>query len=137
MIRGVGSVAILVSDAKKSAEWYRDKLDFELVGIEGHGVFVRPAGAQEPLLHLCGRCDDWGSETPGGRTGVWLRCGEVTIRRDGKTGRVLPSSDPAEVEKTYLALKNKGVEFTEELKTLAWGKMAVFRDPDGNEFEIS
>ncbi len=41
MVTGVGSVAILVHDAKKSAEWYRDKLGFEIVGIEGHTVFVR------------------------------------------------------------------------------------------------
>jgi len=41
MITGVGSVAILAHDAKKSAEWYRDKLGFEIVGIEGHTVFVR------------------------------------------------------------------------------------------------
>lgn len=42
MITGVGSVAILVENARKSAEWYREKLGFEVVGIEGHTVFVKP-----------------------------------------------------------------------------------------------
>lgn len=137
MITGVGSVAILVHDAKKSAEWYRDKLGFEIVGTEGHGVFVKPNGLQKLLLHLCEQCDDWGEDRPGGRTGVWLQCGEVTIRKDEKTGRVLPASDAANVEKTYFELTEKGVEFSEGLATTKWGKMAILRDLDGNEFEIS
>lgn len=137
MITGVGSVAILVNDAKKSAEWYRDKLGFEIVGAEGHTVFVKPRESQAPLLHLCGRCDAWENDTPGGRTGIWLQCGEITIRKHERTGQALPASNPEEVERTYLELKKKGVEFSEELTTTNWGKYALFRDPDGNEFEIS
>jgi len=60
MITGVGSAATLVSDAKKSALWYRDKLEFEIVEDKGHTVFVRPKGSQ-PLLHLCGECSAWAS----------------------------------------------------------------------------
>jgi catechol 2,3-dioxygenase-like lactoylglutathione lyase family enzyme len=135
MITGVGSVAILVRDAKKSAEWYRDKLGFEVVGIEGHTVFVRPKGS-ELLLHLCGRCDSWENDRPGGRTGVWLRCGGVTLRREN-SGQVLPASNSENVERTYLELKRNGVEFSEELTTTDWGKYAILKDPDGNEFEIS
>jgi len=136
MITGVGSVAILVNDAKKSAEWYRDKLGFEVVGIVGHTVFVRPKGSNV-LVHLCGRCDAWENDKPGGRTGIWLQSGQVIFRRVEKTGQVLPVSDPEEVEKTYHELKRKGVEFSEELTTTKWGKYAILRDPDGNEFEIS
>jgi catechol 2,3-dioxygenase-like lactoylglutathione lyase family enzyme len=135
MITGVGSVAILVHDAKKSAEWYRDKLGFEVVGIEGHTVFVRPKGSAF-LLHLCGRCNSWENDRPGGRTGVWLQCGDITIRR-GNTGQVLPASNPENVERTYFELKRNGVEFSEELTTTEWGKYAILKDPDGNEFEIS
>lgn len=137
MITGVGSVAILVHDARKSAEWYRDKLGFEVVGIEGHTVFVRPKGSRAPLLHLCGPCDAWEEDKPGGRTGVWLQCGEITIRKDEGTGQVLPASNPEDVERTYLDLKRNGVEFSEELTTTDWGRYALFRDPDGNELEIS
>ncbi len=136
MISGVGSVAILVNDAKRSAEWCHDKLGFEIVGIEGHTVFVKPVGSQS-LLHLCGRCKDWGNNQPGGRTGIWLHCGKITVRKDEKTGQVLPASNPEEVERTYHELKKKGVEFSEELTTTSWGKYAIMRDLDGNEFEIS
>ncbi len=137
MITGVGSVAVLVHDARKSAKWYHDKLGFEIVGIEGHTVFVKPKGSQALLLHLCGRCDAWEKDRPGGRTGVWLRCGEITIRKDERTGQVLPASNPENVERTYFELKKNGVEFSEELTTTDWGKYAILRDPDGNEFEIS
>ena len=137
MITGVGSAAILVRDARKSAQWYREKLGFEIVGIEGHVVFVRPNGSQGALLHLCERCDDWGNDQPGGRTGIWLRCGELTLRKDERTGRTIPASNPANVEKTYSELKKNGVEFSQELTSTSWGKMAILRDPDGNEFEIS
>ncbi len=137
MITGVGSVSILAHDAKKSAEWYRDKLGFEIVAVEGHPVFVKPKGSQAPLLHLCGKCDDWEKDQPGGRTGIWLQCGESTTRKDERTGRLVPASNPDNVEKTYFELKKNGVEFAEELTTTSWGRYAILRDPDGNEFEIS
>jgi len=136
VIKEVGSVAVLVSDAKRSAEWYRDKLGFEIVGMEGHTVFVRPKGSRF-LLHLCGKCDAWEGDTPGGRTGVWLNCGDVVVSKDKKTGIVTPASRPESVEKTYHELKKKGVEFQEELTTASWGKYAILKDPDGNLFEIS
>lgn len=136
MITGVGSVAILVDDAKRSAEWYHDKLGFEIVGIEGHTVFVRPRGSKA-LLHLCERCESWEHDQPGGRTGIWLQCGEITTHKDEKTGHVLLASNPEDVERTYLELRKNGVEFSEQLTTTNWGKYAILRDPDGNEFEIS
>jgi catechol 2,3-dioxygenase-like lactoylglutathione lyase family enzyme len=137
MIAGVGSVAVLVKDARKSAVWYRDKLGFEVLSMEGHGVFVRAGGPGGVLIHLCGRCDAWENDHPGGRTGIWLRCGEVGVRRNPKTGVVVPSSDPELVEKTYEELKRRGVEFREPLTTASWGNYAILADPDGNEFEIS
>ncbi len=137
MISEVGSVAVLVNDASKSAEWYREKLGFEIVGDVGHTVFVRPRGSKTPLLHLCGRCDAWEGDRPGGRAGIWLACGEVIIRKDDTTGQVIPASDPKDVETTYRELKARGVEFSEELTTTSWGSYAILKDLDGNELEIS
>ena len=137
MITGVGSVAILAHNPNKLAEWYRDKLDFEIVGNVGHAVHVKPKGSESLLLHLCGECESWENDKPGGRTGIWFHCGEVTMKRIGKSGAITPASDPIEVEKTYLELKKRGVEFTEELTTTDWGKYAILKDLEGNEFEIS
>lgn len=136
MITGVGSVAVLVNDAKKSAEWYRDKLGFEIVENKGHTVFVKPKGSQF-LLHLCGKCDAWETDRPGGRTGVGFHCGKVGMRKDTVSGRLIRASNPEDVEKTYLELERKGVEFSEALTSTSWGKYAILKDPDGNEFEIS
>ena len=137
MITGVGSISILSHNPKKSAEWYRNKLGFEIVSNQGHSVFVRPNDSQTPLVHLCGECDAWEKDRPGGRTGIWLRCGELIMHKDEKSGQLIPASDPDSVEKTYFELKEKGVEFVEELTTTSWGKYAILKDPDGNEIEVS
>ncbi len=136
MISGVGEVAILVNDANKSAEWYHEKLGFEIVENKGHIVFVRPKGSQF-MLHLCGKCDAWEDDRPGGRTGVWLYCGEIHMHEDKESGLLIPASEVDEVEKTYLELKKNGVEFSEGLTSTSWGKYAIMKDPDGNLFEIS
>ena len=136
MINGVGSVAVLVHDSSISAEWFRDKLGFEIVENQGHAVFVKPQGPQAILLHLCGKCHDWQNDHPGGRTGIWFQCGESIMFRTAK-GALLPCSKPENVEKTYFELKEKGVEFVEDLAVTSWGMQAIFKDPDGNEFEIS
>jgi catechol 2,3-dioxygenase-like lactoylglutathione lyase family enzyme len=136
MISGVGSVAVLSRDPRKLARWYSEKLGFEILGEAGHTIYVRPKGAQNVLLHICGKCDSWENDKPRGRTGIWLHCGKVSMNRDAKTGQLLPFSDPSEAEKTFMELKRSGVEFSEELTTTDWGKYAIMRDPEGNEFEI-
>lgn len=136
MITGVGAVAVLVRDARASAQWYHEKLGFEIVSQEGHAVFVRPAHSSFPLLHLCAECDSWDGDRPGGSTGIWLPCGAITFRK-AKSGELLPASDPKEVEGTYHELQARGVRFKHDLKITSWGKMAAFLDLDGNEFEIS
>ena len=59
------------------------------------------------------------------------------MRKDERTGQLLPASNPEDVERTYRELKEKGVEFAEELTTTKWGKYAIMKDLDGNEIEIS
>ena len=34
-------------------------------------------------------------------------------------------------------LKAKGVAFAEEPRQESWGTMAIFKDPDGNQFVVS
>jgi len=108
MIDSVGSVAVTVSDVKKSAEWYMKKLGFELRESEGHWVTVAPKG-WKTVIHLCQR-----KTLEPGNTGIGL------YTRD--------------LEATYGELKSSGVEFTQELKRETWGAYAMFKDPDGNEY---
>ncbi len=125
-----------LAQSGKSAEWFRDKLGFEIVENQGHAVFVKPLGSQTILIHLCGKCHDWQNDQPGGRTGIWFQCGEGIMFRTEK-GRLIPCSKPENVEKTYYVLKEKGVEFVEDLAVTNWGMQAIFKDLDENEFEIS
>ena len=102
-------VAVVVSrPAKKAAEWYRDKLGFEIGGEpEGHWVVVAPKGkAGAPKgpwygIHLCE-----GDELEPGNTGILFLTDNI--------------------EATYKELKAKGVKFTRELTKESWGTYAMF-----------
>ena len=112
MLAELSSVPVLVNDAKKSADWYKEKLGFE-ASIQGHWVTVRPKGSKI-VIHLCEKCEEWGDDSPGGNTGIGFY-----------------SDDK---KKTYEELKAKGVEFAKGLTTEWFGTYAIFKDPDGNEF---
>jgi predicted enzyme related to lactoylglutathione lyase len=108
MIDEVRSIAVVVTDPKKSIEFYTQKLGFELRNNNEHWITVAPKGSRT-LLHLCQ------SEKPEpGNTGVWLHVDNL--------------------EKSYDELSKKGVKFTKAPKDEGWGKYAMVSDPDGNEF---
>jgi uncharacterized glyoxalase superfamily protein PhnB len=104
------SVAVMVSDAKKSAAWYKEKLGFEVSTEEGHWVTAWPKGANWKL-HLCE--------------------GEL---EPGNTGIGLYSDD---VKKAVEELKKKGVKFAMDYTKTQWGENAQLKDPDGNLIWIS
>jgi len=103
------SVAVVVSDAKKSAKWYREMLGFE-TSEEGHWVTTWPKGASWKL-HLCE-----GEPEP------------------GNTGISLYSED---VKGEAAKLKKKGAKFARDYKKTEWGENAMIEDPDGNVIWIS
>jgi len=100
------SAAVMVSDAKKSAQWFKEKMGFESEA-EGHWVTVFPKGSAWKL-HLC-----QGKLEP------------------GNTGISFYSKD---VEKTAAEMKNRGVKFTLNVTKSKEGATAMFEDPDGNVF---
>ncbi len=100
------STAVMVSDAKKSAKWYKEKLGFN-ASVAEYWTTVWPKGATSKL-HLCeGKLER-------GNTGIGIYCTDV--RREAAL------------------LKKKGVVFTKSPKDEGWGTYAMFKDPDGNEF---
>ena len=105
------SVAVVVKDAKKSAQWYKEKLGFEVRDEMGHWITVAPKGSNV-VFHLC---QDFYPIEP------------------GVNGISFMTKDVAKEEK---ALRAKGVEFTQPTKKEDWGISALFRDPDGNEFTL-
>jgi catechol 2,3-dioxygenase-like lactoylglutathione lyase family enzyme len=111
MITEIATVAVLVSNSKKSKEWFRDKLGFEVKEDEDHWVVVAPKDSKVGL-HLC-------------------QTGEL---EPGNQGILFLADD---VEATYKELKEKGVEFTRPLGKAEWNekvRYAMFKDPDGNEY---
>ncbi len=41
-----------------------------------------------------------------------------------------------DVEGTVKELKERGVEFVQDVQKADWGTSAIFRDPDGNKFLV-
>ena len=108
MIKSIMDMAIVVSDAKKSAEWYKQNLGLEVRDNEGHWITVAPKDSSV-VLHLC----------------------ETTPAEKGNTGIAFCVD---ELDKTYREMSAKGVEFTTKPKKTEWGTYAMFKDLDGNEF---
>ncbi len=108
MIESVGTVAVVVSNAKKPAASYKEKLGFEIRDQDGHWGTVAPKKS-ETLLHLCKQ-----KELEPGNTGIALYAKDI--------------------ETTYADLVKKGVPFRHKLTHADWGTFAMLIDPDGNEF---
>jgi len=102
------SIAVMVSDAKKSAKWYADKLGFE-TSIEDHWVTASVKGAKWKL-HLCE-----GDLEP------------------GNTGIALYTAD---LKGTLDDLKKKGAKISMPYKKTQWGEMGQVEDPDGNQIWV-
>ncbi|MDV3278188.1 MAG: VOC family protein [Nitrososphaerales archaeon] len=100
------SAAVVVSDSKRSARWFREKLGFQS-SVNGHWVTVWPQGSTA-RLHLCE-----GKLEPG-NTGVGFY--SKNVERDAKR------------------MKAKRVKFTKDVKDEGWGPYGMFSDPDGNVY---
>lgn len=108
----LADVAVTVTDAKASAEWWQQNLGFAVHTVGnpgGHAIMVAPPGDRF-VLHLC----QGFAPTETGNTGVAF----VTDEIDGLVERMLAG----------------GVKFPEPLTKQSWGAMAKFEDPDGNVF---
>jgi catechol 2,3-dioxygenase-like lactoylglutathione lyase family enzyme len=107
----IADVAVVVSDAKASARWWRKNLGFATytIGGGGHAVLVAPPG-ERFVLHLC----EGFAPRETGNTGIAF----VTDAMDALVARMTKGAVP----------------FPEPVHKEAWGRMAKFADPDGNVF---
>lgn len=111
MIKSIASVAVVVSNGKKSSQWYEKMLGFEVRDKEGHWITVAPKKSKQ-VFHLC----------------------ESKTLEPGNTGILLLADD---IEAQYREMKKNGVKFTQELTKADWGSSAKFADPDGNVFWLA
>ncbi len=111
------SVAVVVSDRKKSLEWYTKNLGLDLVQDRGHWVTVgRKDGSG--LIHLCQTSEIGMDERPEpGLTGIELNL-------------------PGDFRVACEALEANGVKFRKGPTKEPWGWWAGVLDPDGNELTL-
>jgi catechol 2,3-dioxygenase-like lactoylglutathione lyase family enzyme len=112
------SVAVVVSDKKKSLEWYTKKLGLDLIAKMDHWVTVGRKG-KAGVLHLC-QTSDYDTTIPleKGNTGIHFHL-------------------PGKFEAACAALTANGVKFSSPPKKEAWGWWAMVEDPDGNEIALT
>jgi catechol 2,3-dioxygenase-like lactoylglutathione lyase family enzyme len=112
------SVAVVVSDRRKSVDWYTRRFGLDRLADDGHWQTVGRKGGSG-ALHLCQvtEYDPKGQLEPG-NTGILFTL-------------------PGDFEEACAALKARGVEFSSPPTKYDWGWSATVRDPDGNEIALS
>jgi predicted enzyme related to lactoylglutathione lyase len=118
MITHNKGVSIYVDDQQRALDFYTNALGFELrhdepMGPDARWIELAPPGGETVLvLYPKAIMSDWASRKPS----LIFRC--------------------ADTEATYKVFVAKGVAFTQEPRRMPWGVMALFTDPDGNEFVL-
>ena len=129
MTQHLHAVAIVVPDYDQALEFYCDQLGFDLIqdlpmgpdkeGEEKRWVLVAPPGGQTKIL-LARASDDQQRQAIGAQTG-------------GRVGFFLHSDD---FDRDFAAMTDAGVMFEESPRVEPYGKVAVFRDPFGNRWDL-
>lgn len=119
MIRGIEIVSIPVRDQNASLKFYTEALGFKVLTDQ-------PFTQDQRWIELI---------IPGAESRLALFTPEGHENRIGSFQPVTFWCD--DVFATAKTLKAKGVEFAAEPKTEVWGKMAIIKDIDGNQFVVS
>jgi catechol 2,3-dioxygenase-like lactoylglutathione lyase family enzyme len=119
MVKGIKFVSIPVRNQDVSLKFYTEAMGFKVVTDQ---PFTETQRWIELLI-------------PGAESGLALFTPEGHESRIGQFQSISFWCD--DVFATADVLKSKGVAFTQEPKKEVWGSMAVFKDPDGNQFAIS
>ena len=119
MIRGIKFVGIPVRDQDVSLKFYTEMLGLKVATDQ-------PFTDKQRWIEL---------SIPGAETGIALFTPDGHEKRIGEFQSI--SFWCEDVFATAKALKFKSVTFTREPKTEPWGSIAVFQDPDGNQFALS
>ncbi len=100
------------SATSAAVDFYQGTLDLELVSKQEQWAELKSDGVR---IGLNARDE----ETPGGEGGAIL-----AFRPDGG------------IEAAVEELKGRGVQFAGGVSDHAWGRVATFKDPDGNDLQL-
>lgn len=107
---------LFVHDVKKSAAWFRDKLNFQIDFLHGLPPFYGAVSRDGVCLHL-----------------RFVRNPFFAKAAAEEGGLILASVQVTNVQGLFEKFKARGVEFAQKLKKQAWGGTDFqVRDPDGN-----
>lgn len=112
MVTGVANVWVPVSDTDRAVQFYEGTLGLGVVKRDGPWAEVDANGVR---IGLNGR-EPQGSGSGGGPV--------ITFQPEGS------------LEGAIEELKGKGVEFPAEISEHDWGRVATFKDPDGNDLQL-
>ena len=125
MTQHLSAVTVVVSDYDDAIAFYVGRLGFKLVEdtvlFPGkRWVVVAPPGSSETGLLLAQADSKQQSEAIGNQTG-------------GRVFLILKTDD---FDRDYAKFKRGGIEFLEEPRLEAYGKVVVFQDVFGNKWDL-
>jgi predicted enzyme related to lactoylglutathione lyase len=112
MLNGVATVWVPVEDIERATGFYRDTLELDVVDHDG----------------------DWAEVTANGLTIGLNAREEQGAGADG--GPVIAFRPEDGIEATVEALRERGVEVPGEVSEHPWGRVATFRDSEGNDLQL-
>jgi predicted enzyme related to lactoylglutathione lyase len=110
---GVAAVWVPVSDMDRAVKFYQDVL----------GLTIKSTG------------DDW-SEVDAGGLMIGLNAREETNPADHEGGAVITFQPETNIDEEVQRLKGAGVNFTGDISDHSWGRIAPFRDSEGNDLQF-
>jgi predicted enzyme related to lactoylglutathione lyase len=112
MIQGVAAVWLPVTDMRRAVAFYGDTLGLDV---------------QE-------RDDDW-SEVDANGLKIGLN-GSGSESPSGDGGALIAFQPDGELADEVQRLRDAGVTFSDEISEHPWGRIAPFKDPDGNDLQL-
>jgi predicted enzyme related to lactoylglutathione lyase len=112
LIKGMANVWVPVEDTDRAVDFYENTLGLPVVKRDGPWAEVDANGVR---IGLNGR------EPRGTRAGG---------------GPVLTFQPDDSLEETVEQLRGKGVEFSAEISDHDWGRVATFKDSEGNDLQL-
>mgnify|MGYP000459574067 CR=1 FL=1 len=125
MKQTIGAIALIVPDYDAAIEFYTRSLGFDLIedtdlGNGKRWVLVAPKGSSETRLLLARAVNASQQSAIGNQTG----------------GRVFLFLNTDDFDRDHAAMTAAGVTFLEAPRSELYGKVAVFRDPFGNKWDL-
>ena len=111
MVKGVANVWVPVKDIERALDFYQNTLNFPVIKQDGPWAEIDANGLN---IGLNGR------EPKGAHGG----------------GPVITSEPEAGLEAAVEGLKGKGVGFPAEISEHEWGRVATFKDSEGNDLQL-